>query len=57
MQSKLLLIQYISQFQTVEEVLNAKKLRFSPQLGTPEVQKKIQHPYYSQNVEYQNSKM
>jgi len=35
------------------ELLNAKKLRFSPQPGL----KKIQHPYYSQSVEYQSSKM
>merc|ERR1711892_66988 len=43
--------------QTSEEVLNAKKLRFSPQLGPPAVLKKIQHPFYSQTVEYRNSKM
>merc|ERR1711936_944002 len=43
--------------QTNGELLNAKKLRFSPQLGPPAVLKKIQHPYYSQTIEYQNSKM
>jgi len=35
------------------ELLNAKKLRFSPQPGL----RKIQHPFYSQTVEYQSSKM
>jgi len=43
--------------QTSEEVLNAKKLRFSPQLGGSAGMKKIQHPFYSQTVEYRNSKM
>ena len=37
------------------ELLNAKKLRFSPQPGGS--LRKIQHPFYSHTVEYQSSNM